>query len=69
MDSASQDSNDQGSNSGNSNENEVKKIVWKWAKKRPVRVAIHSLEISFEINLMPFFLIPKKFHILTLAYA
>ncbi len=38
----------------------VKKIVWILVKKRPVRVAIHSLEVSFEINLMPFFLIPKK---------
>jgi hypothetical protein len=24
---------------------------------------------QFEINLMPFFLIPKNFHVLTLAYA
>jgi hypothetical protein len=47
----------------------VKKIVWKLVKKRPLRVVIHSLEVSFEINLMPFFLILKNFHVLTLAYA
>ncbi len=68
--SASQDSNDQGSNSGNSNENESQEdCIWKLVKKRPVRVVIHNLEVSFEINLMPFFLIPKNFHVLTLAYA
>ncbi len=65
--SASQDSNDQGRNSGNNNENESQEDCM--AKKRLVRVAIHSLEVSFEINLMPFFLIPKKIHVLTLAYA
>jgi hypothetical protein len=47
----------------------VEKIVRKLLNKRPVRVVIHSLEVSFEINLMPFFLFPKKIHILTLAYA
>jgi hypothetical protein len=47
----------------------VKKIVWKLVKKRPVRVAIHSLEVCFEIDLMPFFLFLKNIHVLTLVYA
>ncbi len=47
-DSASQDSNDQGSNSGTVMKMKVKKIVCKLVKKRPVRVAIHSLEVSFK---------------------
>ena len=46
----------------------VKRIAWKYARKKPVGVEINSSEVSFEILFAAKFSISKKIQILSFQY-
>ena len=46
----------------------VKRVAWKYARKKPVGVEINSSEVSFEILFAAKFLFPKKIQILSFQY-
>ena len=69
MDSASQDSNDQGSNSGNSNENGSQEDCMEIGEEKVSESGDPQFRGQFWNQFDALFLIPKKFHVLALAYA
>ncbi len=69
MDSASQDSNDQGSNSGNSNDNESQEDCMEIGEEKASESGDPQFKGQFWNQYDALFLNPKKIHVLTLAYA